>query len=365
MKRCKSRGCRFLMTPGSRALTCGCSLFFLLTALFPVQLLANGGGDEYVEMPPLELKKSFFGGTKFSYEGGRKQKIFGFGGMSFTDEFTQVMSKHPPALRMAKKSHLYNGISQIGMLVFLVDSVKSLYDALSDTEEINTGNMPDTGLEVSDLVVPAVAGLVAIIPGILASRYLQDGIRIYNERELNTGLLPGGAVASLDRGMYIDLLLGFNNLKVQAEGGPGDSGQGGHMLGFLIDNRGAGRSGMQSGLLMSTKKSEGFDLTYLKFPVHWKYTMETKRVHPYIFVGPSLNFLLSSKSSDTGAIYDEDDFFFLDLAMNAGMGLRLEKYPVSFAAMLSKGFVSIFDEEYNNMPDIKLDTFYFYASYSF
>lgn len=131
----------------------------------------------------IRLKSKFLGAQKFIFNEQTPQKVYGFWGFNFKPEFEEILSQHPSALQEAKKAYPFNVLSFVGFLGLAAISAKSLINSINDSQEISNGRMVDDRSYTTDLAILGVAGAVIIVSGTLSKNHLQNGVRIFNERQ--------------------------------------------------------------------------------------------------------------------------------------------------------------------------------------
>lgn len=131
----------------------------------------------------IQLRSKFLGSQKFIYGGSEPQKVYGFWGITFRSEFQETMSIHPIALKEAKKAYPYNALRLAGTVGLVGLSVKSLFDSINKAQKVSGGELVDDGLNVSDVVLVCLAGSVTVISGALSKHHLENGVRVFNNRQ--------------------------------------------------------------------------------------------------------------------------------------------------------------------------------------
>jgi len=145
--------------------------------------LESGMFEDGTKASKIQLKKSFLGSQKFIYDGKKPQGVYTFIGISFKNKFQEVMSRHPAALREAKKAYPYNALSLVSQVGVFGLVVKDFIDTVNASNEISSGNLVDDGFDLSDLVLLVVAEGISVTSGIIGRKHLRKGVKIFNERQ--------------------------------------------------------------------------------------------------------------------------------------------------------------------------------------
>lgn len=134
----------------------------------------------------LTIEKPLFGSYRYTYGNAEPQKIFTPIGLSFTDEFEEVLSQEPAALREARKAHMYKGISLAGNLTMVAGSVLLLVNTLDDAAAVSDDRLPESSTDLRPLGLVIAGAALASIGAILSKHKLRAGIRLFNERHGRT-----------------------------------------------------------------------------------------------------------------------------------------------------------------------------------
>ena len=136
----------------------------------------------------LTVKKRFLRSPKFEYgleDGG----VYGFTGLSFTSEFEAVLAQDPAALKEAKQAFTYNAIGLAGSILMLVGAVKELSDTISDTDDVQSGTIPDNSTDWSNVYIIAAGAVVAVVGSMIGWRHVNKGVDMFNEnRDIDLGM---------------------------------------------------------------------------------------------------------------------------------------------------------------------------------
>lgn len=174
--------------------------------------------DDSTGVPKIELKKKFFGSQKFVYDGGDRQNVYNFLGITFKDEFKEVMSLHPPALREVKRAYPYNALNAAGQIGMLGLTLKNLIDTINKAQKVSDGQLVSDGFELSFVIQVAVAGAITIVSGIIGSSHLKKGVEIFNERQERQLITSREPILSEVNQRQLNNLVGSNKgLKIRDE----------------------------------------------------------------------------------------------------------------------------------------------------
>lgn len=164
---------------------------------------------------PLQIQKRFLRSARFIYRGGEPQNVSGL--LSYSEDFTDLLGKHPTALEEAQKASVYQVTALVGSVGMLAVSVKMLIETINDANDVSSGTITsDTGTTSwTDVGLLAGFGAVMVVSGLKANSHLNRAIQIFNEQDssmdrenwtpkLTVGLRP------LDGGRALALGLSFN-----------------------------------------------------------------------------------------------------------------------------------------------------------
>ena len=141
--------------------------------------------DSTTNIAKISLHKTLFSGLKFSTQNNEPKNVFGFTGLSFTPEFSNIISTNPTALKEAEKSIPYNAIGLGGSIALVIFAMNDLLNTLNEADQVSSGNLPE-GSSGSSLVPILISGGVMVVSSILANSHISKAVKIFNSTDKNT-----------------------------------------------------------------------------------------------------------------------------------------------------------------------------------
>lgn len=305
----------------------------------------------------IKLKRSLFGGVKFSQEGSQPAGIYGFSAFSHTSEFKDAMSSCPIALKETRKAFAYNGVALAGMLGILVYSIKGFVKTLRDVRDVSSGIMVDNSFKIGDVIMVGTGAMVTITASRLGHRYLKKGVRMFNE---GCTVAPS-PLSPREHGNEFGARLGFNSASMS--GGGGGSKTGLHFcyyqpipLGemvtlqpeYALTQKGASHQIPEvidpySGMVYPA--SEGsVSHWYLEIPFLLKISPIDSKLRPSFFVGPAPALRLGSTVTRDGEEIDSGtEYNVLDIGIVFGASVLIPNSQYSIDARYISGLSKVHD----------------------
>ncbi len=122
----------------------------------------------------LQLKTSWFS-IKYIHNDQKPANAFGF--FSMTNDFRQVLSKHPAALKVGRQANTYQTLRATGSLIMLAGAVKLLID--SSSSDFDNG-----GAYTVDLGLVLTGGILSFIGKSKVTSLSKKAVQIYYEENI-------------------------------------------------------------------------------------------------------------------------------------------------------------------------------------
>lgn len=134
-------------------------------------------------IPKIVLRRKFLKPLKFVFADSITitHPVYRFSGLTFHPQFENLMSRHPAALKEAKRAYLYHGAILGGNIALTTLAAKGLIDTINDAQRVSEGEFVYSGLKIGDVVLNVVIGIVTIVSGRRAYHHVKEGIRMFNE----------------------------------------------------------------------------------------------------------------------------------------------------------------------------------------
>jgi hypothetical protein len=364
------------------------SLVSFLTLLSFLLTLASSAAMAQDESSKITLRKGFLKPLRYQVGSVKPASVYDFTGLSFNPGFEKVISQNPLAHSEAKKAQAYNGAALVGSLAMLGITAKMFLGTLSQASSVNQGQMTESSIKTSDLLLLGASALVSIVASNLGHSHLKKGVEIYNgnpgtstSTPVDTRAVPSGYPMPApinQRSERIGVRIGLNLANISGKGISGTSSKSGLLAGLYFKKSLSDIVSIQPEAAIVSKGYKlsqsyyGYEftytlgLTYLEFPILARVDLGNSSLRPRLLAGPTFGFLLSSNSTLNG-IKTELATKSFETGLTLGAGINLGSSPVSLDARYNIGLSAVnkSTEEYSQSPSMKNTSFTFALGYAF
>jgi hypothetical protein len=158
-----------------------------VSAVLAIALLASCSSTRLPETPiklenPNHIVAS---GGYFTTDGVTHKRINAPAGFSsrLSDDFIEVLSRHPQALEKAESSLLPDKIVNYSSILFLVFSIINSIQAFDDSLDTPADEELEDDIEIKDFAPAIGFGLIAITSANISRSRIARSIEIYNEEQ--------------------------------------------------------------------------------------------------------------------------------------------------------------------------------------